>query len=381
LPTERFLTPAEALGEDVVAELAELEDAVLKLDLLVADADMIEKSILILDSVRFSAFEKFANEHSEEWGIWPISSSDGMDFWFCIDAVPDLHGREVREAIVYPELHIRLVCWWLSHAWRYIDLASTAIKSLDSWNITTAAIASRGLIEEVGCLLYESEKLSKSWSEAKSASADDREVTVRNLLSNQIEEFTFGSRDLKPVIMRADPASAAEVSELLVKAIHVNDYVQKLAKRMGANVAIAKRMSAVDLENMYAMLSNAAHPAIGARVAYSSGFVEHESGALRLRRLSRRPATFMGRSSGFDSGAAEVTLVVGGIGELLLRQSLHMVDDFGLTTRSGLLTLHPYWRKLMPGRRNSDACPCGCGKWGAAEHQWRKPAPEIRLPD
>lgn len=386
LPVERFLTPAEALGEDVFAELAEFEDVVLKLDLVVAHADMVEKSIKALDSVQYSAFLKFVHRHPDEhWAGLAVSSSDDMhvcDMHVCTDVLPGSDGRELREAIMYPDLHMRLVGWWLSHAWRYVDLANTAIKSLDSWNITAAALASRALIEEVGCLFYEGEELSKRWSEAKFASADNREATVWNLLGNKIEEFNFASRGLERVFTHADPAFAAEVGEL-GQAKNVMTYVQKLAKRMGHDDDVAKRMGANDLENMYAILSNAAHPAFSARMAYSSDFAEHESGALRLRRLSRRPATFTTPSRDrwftIPNVAAEVTLVVGGIGDHLLQRSLQMVDDFGLTTRSGPLTLHPYWRKLMPGRRSSDTCPCGCGKWRAAKHRWGQPAPEIRL--
>ena len=67
LPCERFLTPAEALGEDIVAKLAELEDQVRQLDLLVANADLTQKHVERLDSVAFCAFEKYASEHEEYW--------------------------------------------------------------------------------------------------------------------------------------------------------------------------------------------------------------------------------------------------------------------------------------------------------------------------
>lgn len=72
MSNERFLTPAEALGEDVVASLAQLEDQVLQLDLLVANADLTEKRVQPMDSVAFCAFEKYASEHLEEhWATAP----------------------------------------------------------------------------------------------------------------------------------------------------------------------------------------------------------------------------------------------------------------------------------------------------------------------
>jgi hypothetical protein len=126
-----------------------------------------------------------------------------------------------------------------------------------------------------------------------------------------------------------------------------------------------------------------ARPAIGARMAYASLLPNHETGAYSLRRLPRRP-TAAGKSSDFTfffaSTAADATYLFGNQGWHLLYEALFMVDDFGLTTRSGLLTRHRYWRKLQPGNRSSDNCPCKCGRWSGAKHQWGQPAPEIRVP-
>jgi hypothetical protein len=360
LPAERFLTPAEALGEDVVAALAELEDQVRQLDLLVANADLTEKLPHPMDSVALGALVKYVMEHLEEqWATAP--TSDGRTI--CIDDVPRLDEREVGgEAIVYPVIHMQLLGWWLAHAWRFIDLVGTAIESLDSWNVTTAAIASRALIEEVSCVSYEANEISKRWSEAKSLPAENRDVAVGNSLHGKLLEFTYASRGLGDALGDPEPWSA----------LNVLTYIDKLAKRYGDK----------GLREYYDILSNAAHPARYAKQAYQIRWSTHETGAYFLRRLSRRP-----RAAGLPadlefpiaSGAAGATIEFGGIGQGLLRLSLRIVDDFGLTTRSGLLTLYPYWRKLMPGRSSSDACPCGCGKWGAAKHRWGQPAPEIRL--
>lgn len=170
MPEERFLTLADVLGENIVTGLAQLEDQVLQLDLLVANADATEKYLQPLDSVALVALAKYVMEHPEEqWATVP--TSDGRTL--CIDDVPALDEGEAGEAIVYPPIHMQLLGWWLAHAWRFIDLADTAIKSLDSWNVTTAAIASRALIEEVSCVLYEADEISKRWSEAKSLPAEN----------------------------------------------------------------------------------------------------------------------------------------------------------------------------------------------------------------
>jgi hypothetical protein len=33
--------------------------------------------------------------------------------------------RDQAAAVIYPELHTRLVSWWLVHAWRGVDLLRT----------------------------------------------------------------------------------------------------------------------------------------------------------------------------------------------------------------------------------------------------------------
>jgi hypothetical protein len=169
-----------------------------------------------MDSVAFRAFENYAYEHLEEhWA----SATRFDDRHLCIDDVPRLNGREYLEATICPVIHMQLVGRWLAHAWRYVDLAGTAIKSLDSWNITTAALASRALIEEVACLLYEADEISQRWSEAKSTPADVREGTVADLLHDKLLEFTYASRGI------ADPDPWP--------AINVMTYIQKLSKRYG----------------------------------------------------------------------------------------------------------------------------------------------------
>ncbi|MGO8939689.1 MAG: hypothetical protein ACLQLO_22095, partial [Mycobacterium sp.] len=249
MPAERFLTPAEALGEGVVADLAQLEDQVLQLDLLVADADLTIKYLLTMESFEMGAFEKYRSEHREEhWvGVPTVAGR-----FYCIDDVPPLQNvREAADAIAYPVVHVQLLGWWLAHAWRFIDLAGSAIKSLDSWNVTIAAVVSRALVEEVSCVLYEADEILKRWSEAKSL-PDDRADTVRELLIEKLIEFGYASR---------------KIGIGLPTAPNVGKYIKEFAKRYGE---YEER-----LNTLYDILTNAAHPAINAKMAYSSFASEH----------------------------------------------------------------------------------------------------------
>lgn len=171
----------------------------------------------------------------------------------------------------------------------------------------------------------------------ESSPAEGRERLTQNLLYTKVVDFTYASKGF--TVDGPKPA------------INVLTYIQKFVKRYDGHE---------DLERFYTILSNAAHRAVGAKLAYSSALAEHETGAYSRRLLSRRPpdagySTDMGFRFAFN--AAKAMILFGSEGWRLLYQALDMADDFGLATRSGLLTLYPYWRKLVPGRRSRDTCP------------------------
>ncbi|MBX7133433.1 MAG: hypothetical protein K1X67_12235 [Fimbriimonadaceae bacterium] len=399
MPAERAASAAEILGADVATQLAEFENTVLELDLFLAGAELVEKTVVPMNENEFKKFvasadpellrspnwiswitpavqpsKKDFREYSEKWNAYGSPSdpwqpsADSPRYWYCAEISEGLPEHEHSEAVVCPGVHMRLLGWWLTHAWRFVDLATTAVASLDSWNVTVAALASRALIEEVACLWWESDELFRSWRAAKHAPADARDLTIMNLLSNQLEVFTFSQRGLESIIGDND----------LWQALNILTIIGKFAKRMASDGIIAERMSGKELEDNYAILSNAAHPAFGARISYAALWAEHDHGATRQRRLSRVPNE-ADAVSPIPDIAAKVILVVGGIGETILWQSLRMIDDFGLTTRTGLRTPHPYWRKLVPASKSSAVCPCGCGKWRTAQHRWGQPVIELRL--
>ncbi len=155
-----------------------------------------------------------------------------------------------------------------------------------------------------------------------------------------------------------------------VEATSVMTYLDKLAK--------LPTLGSIKLH--YAWLSNAAHPAVGSRLVYLGQPMVHFSNAVSEQRLVRRPTSAGGRGADLDfpvaHSIAETLITVTPIGAQLLWESLRIVDDFGLTTKTYRLTERQYWRKMR--HRSSDlACPCGCGDWKRNEHKWGDASPVI----
>jgi hypothetical protein len=357
VPAERFISTAEALGPSRVAQLLALGPLIDPIRRLTDDAEFIEMESQRLSPLQFSGQRQstVANPH-EDWAC--IQLSDGT--YLCVDEVSrHVSPANSVEAVLFPQLHMQLVSWWLMHAWRSVELVTSTVQNLDAWNLNVAAILARSVIEEIGCLLYEARIISECWSRLKMLPALNRPLTVRKELHPILLQFKVGNRGLG--------LSGVE------DATNVLTYVDKLKKECGLD----------ELREQYDWLSNAAHPAIGSRIAYMGPPGLHQSGAVDQWRLSRRPATFQGRGDNLDYVLAHIAtdacISVASIGVALLWQSLRIVDDFGLTTRAHRLTDRHYWRKLH--LRNAEPqCPCGCGRSNRSQHKWGRDAPSITVP-
>ncbi|QEM25589.1 hypothetical protein D6M20_01845 (plasmid) [Rhodococcus qingshengii] len=355
---DRFLSPTEALGQRRVDRIEKIRPKLRDLDVFIDNASTMD---ILLKSITHGKFEKLKSRSAfAPKENWLFARDDSTDTYLCTDDGPDdLNPSKVYDALFYPELHTGIVAWWLLHAWRFTDLAEEAIRSLTTWHITVSAVSSRALIEEVGCILYESKKFSENWKKSKSLPEPKRPLAVRELLHPVMVQSAFGSRGITD-------------STNLRPAPNVQTYVDKLAKETGEPQFL----------KWYAWLSNSAHPAIGSRMAYASQPIVHTTGAVMRRRFSRRPTSINGRSEELDfliaHQCADSTVAAVQVGLSLLSQALEIVDDIGLTTGAATLTRHTYWRNLKPVRGNRQ-CPCGKGKWPACQHRWGGPTPAIAV--
>ena len=336
--------------------LGELEALIDSLRSLVDGVSHVEVEPTAITDLQFSRLIKDCRENPDErWDCIGLGG-DAIGKWLCVPEVPKSANNRLQAAILLSPLHMQLVSWWLTHAWRFVELSAECSKSLADWNLHVAAILARALIEEVGCLLYEARAISECWTVIKQRTSPDA-ATVRNALFPLLSRFRTDSRELEG---------------LGGTATNVMTYVDKLIKQSGL----------ADLRAQYNWLSNAAHPAIGSRFAYHSPPVVGAHGAATFWRVTKRPVSVADRTEGLEyflaHCSADALLNVAPIGSDVLWQSLRFVDDFGLTTKAYGLTDQAYWRKLRHRSVEID-CPCGCGKWTSSKHAWGRTGPVVEI--
>ncbi len=318
-----------------------------------------ELVVLPMGKEKARAWERGALARREDW---VFTKSKGGAYTSALDEVSADGSRDPAAAVVYPELHTRLVAWWLVHAWRGLDLLEDTLRNVLSWRITSAAVTARALIEEAGCLAYEASKLAEAWTVGKATPAGmmSRPASVREALNPPLTQAAFASR--------------MQIAHEKARAVNVLTYVKKLAKATDNTRFI----------EWYDWLSDAAHPAFGARIAFSTPPITDPSGAYMARVYARAPLVMAGKTGNqqFDYTiacyAADALTACGRLLLELLEQSLVLVDDFGLTTAASTFTKRWYWRDFKPVR-GSRPCPCGRGKWADCQHWWGAPAPVVAV--
>jgi len=349
---------AKAFGLERMKALDTLREGVVSLDEQSREAGTLDVTLVPLHGTQAKNWVSTARARDEAWAY--LASADKTTI-LAIDEVTMAGDADHSAAVVYPEIHMRLVSWWLVHAWRSVDLLQDTLDSLGNWRITSSAVTARAVIEEAGCLADEAIKLTSAWSTAKSISAVGftRALAVRESLIPMINQAAFGSR------LKRSPTKA--------QATNVLTYVKKLASAT-KNEQYAK---------WYDWLSDAAHPAFGARIALGASPLAHESGAVVVRYYARSPMHLESASgekidlpSTIALDAADATIAAGTVICSLLQQALRVVDDVGLTTAASTYTTRQYWRDFKPVR-GSRQCPCGRGKWGQCGHRWGSPAPNV----
>lgn len=348
---------ADALGSQRTADLAELTHRVAALRSLSEDAGTNDVLLTPLTGRAAQEWERLARRENEAWVY--IRSDDDATI-LATDQASQAGIRDPAAAVVYPELHTRLVSWWLAHAWRSTDLLADTLENLTRWRITSGAVTARAVIEEAGSLVDELNAIAQAWRTGKAALASPmkRPAAVREALA--------------PVMLKAAFGSRMKNSHKDLQATNVLTLVKKLTKATGED----------RFPQWYDLLSDAAHPAFGARIAFATPPLQHPSRAVTVRSYARSPMTL---TDGESAQALEPTvafavadsLISAGTQVLnLLKDGLAIVDDFGLTTGAATLTRRTYWRDFHP-THGSRACPCGRGKWSACGHHWGSQIPTL----
>lgn len=340
-----------------MADFAELRRQTSSLDKLTREAYAEEVFVFPMDGAAARVWERMAAADDDSWVF-----AAGRGKTRAVDGPSSLGMRNPVGAVVFPPLHSQLVGWWLFHAWRSIDLLKAGLDASASGTTTIAAITSRALIEELGCLVTEVRLVQKAWEAAKLA--DVTPVRRAELVTDA----------LGPTMARMEAAS--RMSARLPKApiaTNVLTYVQKLDKLSKSS----------KFSDWYDWLSDASHPAFGARLVYVTNPMRHASGATTIRFHSRSPLHLVGARGDrveftydIDDRSRAALETCGSLLVEHLYAALKLVDDFGLTTTAPALTKRDYWRNLLPAL-SGDACPCGCGPWAKSLHAWGSPAPSV----
>jgi hypothetical protein len=350
---------AEALGPHRTEALADLAGRVADLDALTVGAGTTDVLLKPMTTRDVRVLRQHLRGSDETWAY--VGTADGTPI-LAVDESSQEGMRDPAAAVVYPELHMRLVSWWLVHAWRSVDLLEDTIENLWRWRITSGAVTARAVIEEAGSLTEEARKLAAGWTAAKAAPADllERPQAVRDALAPVLLQAAFGSR--------------MKISHEKVQATNVLTLVQKLAKATADD----------RFTEWYDWLSDAAHPAFGARIAFASPPMVHPSMAVMVRSYARSPMSLVGGGEQrlleptIAFAIADATVAAGKVITEVLEQALSVVDDVGLTTAAAPLTLRTYWRNFSPVR-GKRPCPCGRGPSSTCRHRWGEPARTVTI--
>lgn len=348
------------IGDERAGRLASLERQVQELDDVTSDAFAVEVVPITMKGEAIDRWQRLVEAGDDAWA-YVISDRDGV---LAVDQVTELGFDSPASAVINSTTHMRLVAWWLFHAWRISDLLHDSVTNVRDWRLLSGAVTTRALLEEVACLTYEAARLGDAWSEAKAATGTEveRANVVQHQFAPLLVNAAFGTR------VSAAAGAAPTATNVLT-------YVKHLSKSVGRP----------EVTDHYDWLSDAAHPAFGARIATASDGMLHESKAVYIRYHDRRPMALVGQDSTRRFSypiAGHILDTLDFCGEVvgpILEQSLEVIDDFCLTTGAALYSTRDYWRKLTP-TRGSRKCECGRGKWSACGHWWGGDPPIVELP-
>lgn len=266
----------------------------------------------------------------------------------------------------FVEIHSRLIAWWLTTAWRCLDLAQSTWELSDANRTISAAACSRSLLETTAAFWCDARKLTAMWREMKRRGITDKSAWQdRHDLNIWMWRTTYGSKfdDRVPDLARA--------SEWLSRT-NVMGFIDKLHESLPN----------MDLHTHYQWLCNTVHPSCGGTFAMSTPHVNHVSNTHAFVWFAPFPTRI--ESGGKDvsqrciqEAIATASIIAVRVAVQALDDSIRVIDDFGLTTGAPKIATFEYWRKLEVKTRKQ-LCPCRSGlTFEKCGHRWGEPAASI----
>lgn len=144
------MVAADALGETRAKALIALARRVEDLRSLTVDASTVDLLLVPLKGRDVARWRELAARHSEDW---VYVASDDESIVLALDEPSEAGMQDLAAAVMFPELHTRLVSWWLVHAWRSVDLLGDTLENLWRWRIPSGTVTARAVVEEAGALV------------------------------------------------------------------------------------------------------------------------------------------------------------------------------------------------------------------------------------
>lgn len=302
----------------------------------------------------------------ETWSYATTVDNEGTRMGYALPT-PSSGPPTAERVLGFPfvEVHSLLVAWWLTTAWRSRQLVTASQALSEQSQIIAAASCVRALVETAAAFWVDARKVSEAWAEMKARGGPVRDPESnrrRAALLGIINEVLLGSKF-------DDRVPDLQTTWGRVKRSNVLGSVEKLSKATGGT-----------LQHDYQWLCNTVHPSLGNALFFGAMHTRHDTGTHIVTHFSGRP-TEMRTPQPVRRDVDVAVATAFATSAVVLRESLdaalHVVDDLGLTTRAGSMSVFDYWR-AWPARDRKSPCPCRSGRRGSScFHEWGDDAPEI----
>ncbi len=313
---------------------------------------------------------RLATANDGQWAFAVLSKKGKPRSVMAFPVAPDyvIKSDEDIARALFVDVHLRLIAWWLTNAWRSQQLVRATWRLGDEMQIVPAATCARSLLETAAATWVEARKLRSIWVKVKRDCATDGLTLIQHrALSVEIWQAMWGSKfdDRVPDLKRHYGS---------IQSPNVLTLIEKFGKACTAPI-----------HEYYQWLCNAVHPSIGGMLTFAGPMMMHNERTAAIQSHAPFPMALVPLGARGDRHIedtierAVVNAAVLSVDVLtqVLDETLRFIDDVALTTGAPQSAHKPYWRclKSKPAKL---PCPCRSGLLGkACQHNWWTEPPVI----